>query len=284
MNRLLIILGCCFLLAGVMVFVWPASEKTRRTDSSSGKTPPKSVHDDCGHEHESTASASSMVLHLADLPRLSQSLKTSAPMLDWPSAHARPLEGQILRQASGSALRLQKFPLQGQAEILNRNTLAGIDAENYLTTKWDATQDAMVTFTLPSAQTLVVAREKGIWSCRTEGVDSKISSACTDLARVINAAKTAFAEVKTCAVGASVTIAGESFVLWTAEKNDWLFVAPLDGGITPQTYPPQPGTWNDLRICSDAQGTWQSAERLTTSPATPEEPGFLVRRVILRFP
>lgn len=284
MNRLLIILGCGFLLAGVLVFVWPASEKTRNTNSLPGNTSPKSVHENCDHEHEGIASTSSTILHLADLPRLTKSLKSSTPMLDWSSAHARPLEGQIPRQASGSILHLQKFPLQGQAEILNRNTLAGIDVENYLTTKWDATQDAMVTFTLPSAQTLVVARERGIWSCITKDTDPKIVSACTDLARIITAAKTAFAQEKDYTVGTNASIAGESFVLWTAEKNDWLFVAPLDGSITPQTYPPQPGAWNDLRICSDAQGTWQSAERLTTSPATPEEPGFLVRRVILRFP
>ena len=185
-------------------------------------------------------------------------------------------------------LRLPVIPVQGQGSILIRSTLGGIEAQRHVTAHWHCHGPSSVTFQQvpgqPADHQVPVHLERGIWTCQDPDLVPAVSSALVDLARVIAAAHTAFAAEQTLTAGITLLLAGESVMVWAVADHQVLLVNGDDSGPAgPTHYPPQPGAWNDWRLHLRPDGSWQALERLVASPATPETPGFLVRRVVVEW-
>jgi hypothetical protein len=218
------------------------------------------------------------------LPSIPATLKPQTASLDFNAATGRPALATIPRQSTGAVLRFSAFPDNGQAEILVRSTLAGLDDQHSLELSWRINADGRIAcITAVQTDPIILGVNRGIWSCQTPGVDKLVVTDLLDVARIITAAKKPFEKSGKFEIGSSLSIAGETFTLWANDGTTWLLVAPEEILGTPKKYPPTPNAWNDLRIQIAEDGHWESAERLISAPATLAEPGFLVRRVILRF-
>ena len=298
---LLIMIGVLCGIAAVAVAIWPQAPAAGKTDPEAESVAATVVccgQDCAGHGAAndrptptglhalppvSTAIVQAAVDAVAD--HLSFAAATGRPdtlLLPYPGTAA--LEDAT--SEPGPTLRLPAIPRQGQAAILIRSTLGGIEAQRHVTARWHCSSPAAVTFRqvagLSPDYQVAVHLERGIWTCQDPDLAPVASSALVDLARVIAAAQTAWATEQTLTPGAQFPLAGASVTVWSLADRQALLVGGDDSAAM-STYPPQPGAWDDWRLHLHPDGTWQALERLVASPATPETPGFLVRRVVVEW-
>ena len=304
---LLIMIGVLCGIAAVAVAIWPQTPSAPSVPTT-GMTDPEAQSAAatgacCGQGCAGHGAASDhpILAGLHALPPISTTAvqaaaDTAADRLSFAAATGRP-DALLLPHPGAAApddatsepgptLRLPAIPRQGQAAILIRSTLGGIEAQRHVTARWHCSSPAAVTFRqvagLSPDYQVAVHLERGIWTCQDPDLAPVASSALVDLARVIAAAQTAWATEQTLTPGAQFPLAGASVTVWSVTERQVLLVGGDDSAAL-NAYPPQPGAWDDWRLHLHPDGTWQALERLVASPATPETPGFLVRRVVVEW-
>ncbi len=299
MNRLLTLIGIVFLAAALIIpLVIPKrqakamppdepaepSDKTQTTSvhqlqTGSGAGPVTTIDESHDHSHDHQ--------HLYEPAPVGVPAIASEPLIidehaTFEQAAGRSSALAIPRQVPTKAVAFKALPRAGQSEILTCSTLGGVERQTNQRANWHLDNGEAINFTVDGTQA-VLTISNGRWAVQPGDLPSEIVSALKDQARIIHALIKAFGTPGTIAPAEARAIAGDDFQPWHHEQHDLLLVGPSEDGTPPATYPPRPGAWNDLRLHLTDSGHPLSAERLVASPATATEPGYLVRRIILRF-
>lgn len=313
MNRILWAIGILSLLAAGLLAIWPppaqapvttkgipSPEDSGRVASDASAPAPRLCGSDCAHDHHhhhhGTGGHGPECRHdhglgspspAAVLPStLPSSLLPAAALCDFAMATGRALDAAVPQALSDQALCWPALPRRGTAELLVRSTLGGMDAQRHLACAWSLNPDGAIRCTGISGQspdTVVdMAIVAGAWTCSSGPIEPALLSGLSDLSRTITALHGAQVSGGTIPVGSTLTLADENCTLWSAVAGTWMIIPSQCASAPPAMYPLTAGAWNDWRIQLDPSGAWIAAERLMASPASDDEPGFLVRRVMVR--
>jgi len=300
MNRLLILVGVLFLAAALIVPLVipkrpsqpqhapnapaqqtqaPARNQMATIDTSegheiAGASITSDAPDDHAHDHPHPDDATLSAIPTSPL--------AVADHVGFDHATGRSSALTIPRHAFAEAISLEALPHTGQSEILTSSTLGGVERQVHQIAIWILQEDGAITFTVNEIN-VVLTLTGGRWTVQPADMEISTVSALKDQARFIHTLAAACGSYRAITPGSVLPIAGDDFQPWHHQQHNLLLVGPNEDGTAPATYPPHPGAWNDVRLHLTGSGRPVSAERLIASPATVAEPGFLVRRIILRF-
>jgi len=298
MNKVLILVGIlAFAGAAVAWFIPkgeaappaapPAEEKGH--EAAPAPDPHAGHHHGCDHGHGKDPGGKDPAGdHAATVPALAGTLVPSGE-LGYRAALGRDA-APIPPGAPSAAALAWNPPTAGTAEVLVRSTLGGMSAQRHFSASWSVLEDGSLAFRdcgrsgkALAGLGLTARLDKGIW--KTAGSEDKaITASVLDIARAIYALRSARAPEGKVLIGGQLRLAGEPWRAWREDAGAWLLVGPdIDMKLPAESYPSKADAWNDLRIVVGEGGAWTAAERVTGSPSTAAEPGFIVRRVLLGF-
>lgn len=275
MNRVLIGLGLLAAVIGVTLLLWPSTQQTEvMRDRSQVPTPAVPAPADAGGSGLARAI-------------LAEPLPADLTGLDFKAAQGRVTDLLPRSGASGDAaepaaptpatsLRLPTFPRRGQAEILIRSTLGGLEQGACLSPSWELVAPDLVCLTLPELK--AEARlAGGRWSLSPATAPKTL----LELARFVAGLDVAFAAGAELRIAEPLRLFGQA---WTP-----VALGPEHALCRAQAEPAKPTEEGSLAsdlllLVLDGRGRFAGVERLQADPSTPAEPGSLVKRLRLEFP
>lgn len=303
MNRLLIVVGLgCFATA---LLVWgvrsnrqtqtgiaPSTDRPApvavAVPEATSTTPTSSI----SATPPGTAQHSPTPLLAVDHPSVAhkppKTLRPAAGHIAYAAAHGRPDGFRVVVSSDGPAVLMQAMPTTGTAELLYRSNLGGVEIQQWASATWtlldESVQvDHLSTTAGESAGMLELALIQGKWRVVVGDATPETRSAATEIARTVRMLHAGLGAGASRAPGQGMMLGGEAFRIIVAKPSALIIAAVKDAEDRPAFAVDYPGPagWNDVVIWLDGQGHWTTAERLVGAPATPEEPGFLVRRIVL---
>jgi hypothetical protein len=284
-TRVLLSVSVLCLVAAAAIVAWPRPV-------TAAPTPAVTAPLDHDHAQTHDPALPTVLAPISGIASIPAATEDSAVLAGRPSTAA------LARQELLPALPLAALPMSGSAELLWRSTRGGAVNRTQFAADWQQDPDSRVTLWLrdPAAaadpRTTPSVVRVGLFDGRWELLDpvpplpAAWKPRILDLARWIGSLGAAFVSASDAgaATAATLTLAGETWTRWRHDGDTLLLVAPDDAGEAPAAYPARDGAWNDLRIRRAADGRWLAVERLSVSPSTPDEPGSLVRRILLTWP
>jgi hypothetical protein len=206
-------------------------------------------------------------------------------MMAYADAVARPARTWPATAAGVVALR--PMPDAGTGEVLYRANLGGVEVQRWMSAAWRIAPDGSVLLDglrtssgdMPGSLRFTMAA--GVWTCQ-DAIPAGCGPEAADLVRTVSTARATVGRRSRLACGDVCPWAGEPMRVLAAGEET-LLAATQDPSRAPaftDSYP-GPSGWNDVRIGLTAQGGWRAIERLTAAPGSREDPGFIVRRVLL---
>ncbi len=252
------------------------------------------------HQHDETPSTTtSMVVTALPLPPV---LPLAAPASGGLASPIASLSGRadtlrISVAKDGPQVALPAMPTSGRVELVVVSTLGGLDAQRRAHAAWTFTESWIVISSLeiggksvdPTA-TLRAVCERGVWRC-VDSTDPVASQVAIECSRTVEMLRSVLDKPRSLAPGQEIPVGGEAFRVIVAQPTLVLLAASVVSTGTSAfasaddsnlRYPTTNAAWNDLGIWLDGDRL-VAAERLVTAPATVEEPGWYVRRLVLRW-